>query len=147
MHPFSLQSTLLARHAQHVVLIHFPVALFMTSVAFDFLSRWLHRLALKTTAYLNLLIAAISTIPVIVTGVLAWQWQLEGQKLKGILLLHLILALISTCLIWSVLWLHTRARRQQTSVTPGYVLLAESVAVITLAVTAHLGGFLSGVNA
>lgn len=147
MHPFNLQSTLFAKHAQHVVLIHFPVALFLTSVAFDFLSRWLRRPSLKTAAFLNLLVAAISTIPVIVTGVLAWQWQLEGQKLKGILLLHLVLALVSSCLIWSVLWLQTRARRQQNSVTPGYIFLAESLAVITLAVTAHLGGFLRGVNA
>jgi uncharacterized membrane protein len=113
LHPFSINSTLLAKHAQHVVLIHFLVALFITSVAFDFLSSRLHRPALKTAAYLNLLIAATSTLPVIVSGLLAWQWQLECQKLKGILFLQLVLALVSTCLIWSLLWLHTRARRQQ----------------------------------
>jgi uncharacterized membrane protein len=146
LHPFSINSTLLAKHAQHVVLIHFPVALFITSVAFDFLSRWMHRPALKTAAYLNLFIAAISTIPVVITGLLAWQWQLEGQKLKGILRAHLLLALISTCLIWLVFWLHKRVRRQQEPVTPAYILLTESIGVICLALTAHLGSFLSGVN-
>jgi uncharacterized membrane protein len=146
LNPFSIHSTLLAKHAQHVVLIHFPVALFTTSVAFDFLSRWMRRPALKTAAYLNLLIAAASTIPVICTGLLAWQWQLEGQKLKGILRAHLVLALISTCLIWLVLWLQTRARRQQKLTTPAFILLTESIALIGLALTAHLGGFLSGVS-
>ena len=146
MNPFSVNSTLLAKHAQHVVLIHFPVALFITSVAFDFLSRWMSRPALKTAAYLNLFLAAVSTIPVIITGLLAWQWQLEGQKLKGILRAHLILALVSTCLIWLVFWLQTRARRQQRIATPSYILLTESVATVVLALTAHLGGFLSGVN-
>jgi uncharacterized membrane protein len=146
LNPFSVNSTLLAKHAQHVVLIHFPVALFITSVAFDFLSRWMSRPALKTAAYLNLFLAAVSTIPVIITGLLAWQWQLEGQKLKGILRAHLILALVSTCLIWLVFWLQTRARRQQRIATPSYILLTESVATVVLALTAHLGGFLSGVN-
>jgi uncharacterized membrane protein len=146
LNPFSINSTLLAKHAQHVVLIHFPVALFITSVAFDFLSRWMQRPTLKSAAYLNLFLAAVSTIPVIITGLLAWQWQLEGQKLKGILRAHLILALVSTCLIWLVLWLQTRARRQRRIATPSYILLTEAVATMVLALTAHLGGFLSGVN-
>ena len=33
MNPFDLKAALLARHAQHVVLIHFPIALFIASVA------------------------------------------------------------------------------------------------------------------
>jgi uncharacterized membrane protein len=37
--PFDLQTVLLAKHAQHVVLIHFPIALFITGVGFDLLSR------------------------------------------------------------------------------------------------------------
>jgi len=32
---------------------------------------------------------------VVVTGILAWQWELEGQKLKGILLMHLVLGCVS----------------------------------------------------
>jgi hypothetical protein len=35
VHPFDLKTALLAKHAQHVVLIHFPIALFITGVAFD----------------------------------------------------------------------------------------------------------------
>ncbi len=37
--PFDLRTVLLAKHGQHVVLIHFPIALFMSGVAFDLLSR------------------------------------------------------------------------------------------------------------
>jgi hypothetical protein len=33
MNPFDIRSALLAKHAQHVVLIHFPIALFITGVA------------------------------------------------------------------------------------------------------------------
>jgi hypothetical protein len=47
--------------------------------------------ACRIWAHYNLLLAAISTVPVIATGTLAWQFALDGQKLKGILLLHLVL--------------------------------------------------------
>jgi uncharacterized membrane protein len=45
VNPFDLKAALLEKHAQHVVLIHFPIALFMASFAFDLLARW-RRLAL-----------------------------------------------------------------------------------------------------
>jgi hypothetical protein len=89
--------------------------------------------------------AAISTIPVLATGLLAWQLQLEGQKLKGILLLHLVLACISTAMIWLVWWAHFRARRR-TVFLPSYRFAVEFLAVGLVALTGHLGGFLSGVN-
>jgi uncharacterized membrane protein len=34
VNPFDLKTVLLAKHAQHVVLIHFPIALFITAAAF-----------------------------------------------------------------------------------------------------------------
>ena len=146
MNPFDLKSALLARHAQHVVLIHFPIALFLVSVAFDFVGQWRRNLALGTAAYYNLLLAAITSLPVVATGLAAWQWQLEGQRLKGTLLLHLVFGVISTVLIWLVWWLHFRGRKAGRRLS-GYRLLLEGVAALLVAITAHLGGFLSGVNA
>jgi uncharacterized membrane protein len=145
VNPFDLKTVLLAKHAQHVALIHFPIALFISAVAFDLISQWTKRRGLADAAYYNLLVAAISTIPVLATGILAWQFQLEGQKLKGILLLHVVLACVSTILIWLVWWVHFRARRR-TVLLPSYRLTVEFVAVGIVALTGHLGGFLSGVN-
>jgi len=145
VNPFDLKTALLAKHAQHVVLIHFPIALFVTGVAFDLVGQWTKRPALAAGAYYNLLVAAISTLPVLATGLLAWQFQLEGQKLKGILLLHLVLAGVSTVMIWLVWWVHFRARRRSVYL-PSYRLAVELLAVGLVALTGHLGGFLSGVN-
>jgi uncharacterized membrane protein len=142
---FDPQAALLAKHAQHVVLVHFPIALFLTGVAFDWAGRWTRRRALSETAYYNLLIAAISTLPVVVTGLLAWQFQLEGQKLKGVLLLHLVLGLTSGVLIVAVWWLHFRARRRGADVL-GYLWMIEAAGVAAVGLTGHLGGFLAGVN-
>jgi uncharacterized membrane protein len=145
VNPFDLKTALLAKHAQHVVLIHFPIALFIAAVTFDVVGQWTKQVGLAAAAYYNLLAAAISTLPVLVTGLLAWQFQLEGQKLKGTLLLHLVLACVSTVMIWLVWWVHFRARRRSVNL-PRYRFAVELLAVGLVALTGHLGGFLSGVN-
>ena len=146
MHPFDIRSALLAKHAQHVVLIHFPIALFIMGVVFDLVAHWTKNRAVAAAAYYNLLAAAISTIPVLLTGVLAWQWALDGHKLKGVLLLHLVLACTSSVLIWIVGWAHFRANRGARGLLPSYRLTLEILTGALVVLTAHLGGFLSGVN-
>ncbi|HKV61265.1 MAG TPA: DUF2231 domain-containing protein [Candidatus Acidoferrum sp.] len=146
VNPFDIKTVILARHAQHVVLIHFPIALFSVAVAFDYLGQWTKNPKLAVAAYFNLLLAAVSTVPVVGTGIAAWQWALEGQKLKGILLLHLVLGSISSVLIWLVFWIHLRARRHPKRPLPAFRLPIEAVGVLLVGLTGHLGGFLSGVN-
>jgi uncharacterized membrane protein len=153
-HPFDLRNAVMAKHAQHVVLIHFPIALFLTGVALDFAAQWTKKSALGAAAYINLLLAAVATVPAAATGLVAWQWALEGQRLKGVLLLHLVFALISTGLIWAVWWMHFLVRRamgkeemvQMVLPSAWSRLAVEVIGVVVVAVTGHLGGFLSGVN-
>jgi uncharacterized membrane protein len=146
MNPFDIKSALLAKHAQHVVLIHFPIALLLAGVAFDFAAQWSKKQALAAVAHYNLLAAAICSVPALATGLLAWRWQLEGQPLKGLLLLHLALGVTSSALIWLVGWLHFRAGRKPGVTLPRYRLPIELLAAAGVALTAHVGGFLSGVN-
>jgi uncharacterized membrane protein len=144
--PFDVKTALLAKHAQHVVLIHFPIALFIAAVAFDYLAWWTKNRTLAAAAYFNLLLAAVSTVPVVATGLAAWQWALEGQELEGVLLMHLVLGCLSSVLIWLVFLIHLRVRRKPEESLPKYRLPIEAVAVFLVGLTGHLGGFLSGVN-
>jgi len=146
MNPFDWRTVLLAKHAQHVVIIHFPIALFIVGAGFDLLAQWKLRRDLSDAAYLNFLVAAVATLPTIATGLAAWQWQLEGQHLKGLLLFHLLAAIASSVVIWLTWWMHHRARRSSESTLPGGRLLMEGIGVGLLMLTGHLGGFLSGVN-
>ena len=146
VNPFDIRTVVLAKHAQHVVLVHFPIALFITAVAFDYLAQRTKNRTLAGAAYLNLLLAAVSTVPVVATGFVAWQWALEGQRLKGTLLMHLVLGCTSSVLIWLVCWIHWRVRRHPAAALPPYRVPIEAVAVLLVGLTGHLGGFLSGVN-
>lgn len=146
LNPFDWRTVLLAKHAQHVVLIHFPIALCLSAVAFDLLARWTNRSDFSTAAYWNFTLAAIATLPAVVTGLLAWQFQLEGQRIKGILLYHMLAATGSTILIL-IIWLsHYRSRRKNEAIPPSWLLALELAGVLSITLTGHLGGFLSGVN-
>lgn len=186
MNPWSIRSALFAKHAQHVVLIHFPIALFITGVLFDLAASvipgtkdrgsmntsgdfripisgpvrgdqesnlgeharfgsWLRRSDLAIVSFWNLTLAAMSAIPAAVTGLLAWQWELDGRRLKGILLLHLISGTASLLLIAGVWLVHHRARRN--AIHPSvFRWPLQILAVAVVAFTGHLGGFLTGVN-
>jgi uncharacterized membrane protein len=146
VNPYNIREALLAKHAQHVVLIHFPIALCMAGVAFDFAARWTKSSALAAAAHYNFTVAAISTVPVVATGLLAWQFALEGQKLKGVLLQHLVLGVASSAMICLLWYVHFRARREPEQTLPSYCLPMELFAIGLVAMTAHLGGYLSGVN-
>jgi uncharacterized membrane protein len=113
MNPFDPRTILMARHAQHVVLIHFPIALFASGVALDLLSRGKRVSNLATAAYINLTIAALTVVPAAATGLLAWQFVLDGRRLKGLLLLHFAGGLASTVLILASWWVQRRSRRSQ----------------------------------
>src|SRR5712692_5724204 len=108
--PFDPRTILLARHAQHVVLIHFPITLFVSGVALDLLSRGRIVSRFATAAYINLTIAALTVVPAAATGLLAWQFALDGRRLKGLLLLHLAGGLASTILVLTSWWVQWRSR-------------------------------------
>ena len=146
MNPFDIRTVVLAKHAQHVVLIHFPIALFISGVGFDLFSRGKRVSQLANAAYLNLSIAALTIFPVVATGLLAWQFVLDGKRIKGLLLWHLMAASVATLLVVASWWMHWRARKSESPVLPSYRIPLELLGVAAIGLTAHLGGFLSGVN-
>jgi uncharacterized membrane protein len=82
----------------------------------------------------------------IASGLAAWQWQLEGARLKGNLLLHMVFALSASGMILVLCgW---RVRQHGTSKEPpGRVYFALALGTFVLITLAgHLGGILSGVE-
>ena len=145
VNPFDVKAALLAGHAQHPVIIHFPIALFIASVVFEVLAAWRKQPVLATVAYYNLVGAAITVPFAIATGLGAWRWQLGGARLKGNLELHLICGLTSAALILVLCLIRSRLRAKGDSPRPAYfAVMVVGLMMITL--TGHLGGILSGVE-
>lgn len=141
IHAFDPRTVFLARHAQHVVLIHFPIALFLIGVLFDLVWRLKRDDRLGTAAQVNLTAAAICIVPAYLTGLLAWHFALDGQRLHGVLLYHLGLASATMALVITAWWLRSRTQSR-----PLISLAVELAGVLSISLTAHLGGFLTGVN-
>jgi uncharacterized membrane protein len=143
--PFDLKAALLAGHAQHPVIIHFPIGLFIASVVFDLLAVWRKKPILAAVAYYNLLGAALTLPLAIATGLGAWQWQLEGATLKGNLRLHMICAVTSALLIFFLCWM--RSRLPAKNISPGVSYVTVTLfALMAITLTGHLGGIVSGVE-
>jgi uncharacterized membrane protein len=143
--PFDLKAALMAGHAQHPVIVHFPIALFLASVVFEVLAIWRKQPILAAVGYFNLVGAAITVPLAIATGLGAWRWQLEGAMLKGNLRLHLICALTTAALILSLCWKRSRLRAKGQSPRLSYFVFL-ALAVVMITITGHLGGILSGVE-
>jgi uncharacterized membrane protein len=143
--PFDLKAALLQGHAQHPVIIHFPIALFITSVVFELLGLWRKQPVLAAVAYYNLIGAAITIPFAIATGLGAWRWQLEGATLKGNLRLHFICALTSALLIFLLSWMRSRLRAKGVPPRIAYFIVTVA-ALMVITLTGHLGGILSGVE-
>jgi len=144
--PFRFTNRSAGETCTAVVLIHFPIALFIAGVGLALLSRGKRDSQFASVAYLDLSIAAATVIPAVLTGLLAWQFALEGKKLKGLLLFHVVAASIAAVLVIGSWGVHWRSRKRDTFVLPRLRIPVELFGVAVIALTAHLGGFLTGVN-
>jgi len=144
-HVFDLKTVLLAKHAQHIVMIHFPIALFFVSGVFDMMAHRNKNDSLRSAGYYNLVAASISSVMAVATGVLAWQIMYGGRSPKGIILFHLIGAATALILLWTLVFIRHRQREQlRPDLSRTYIVLAV-ITCIVIITTAHLGGVLSGV--
>ena len=146
VNPFDLRTLVLARHAQHVVLIHFPIALSIVGVGLDLLSRGNRESQFATAAYLNIAIAAAMVISTALTGVLAWHFALDGKRLKGLLLFHVVAASVAAILVIASWCVHWRSRKSDPRVLPRYRIALELFGAAVMGLAAHFGSFLTGVN-
>jgi uncharacterized membrane protein len=143
--PYAFMGFIAPKHAQHPIVVHFPVALFFVSLLFDVIGILRRNSALFTAGYLNLSIAALSAPVAVVTGILAWRIHFAGMALAGPLLQHLVLGVVTTILI-TAMWgvrrnLRKNAGAEGRELNTAYFLMA-GIGLITMILTGHLGGYL-----
>lgn len=140
---FDLKVLLMPDHAQHPVVVHFPIALFTISLFFDLVGYRKKLPVLNQVGYYNQAAAAVSSLPSLITGILAWRIKFAGIPLQGVMLYHLVLAFITTGLFW-LLWavrVKFEQKHQAKWLRIYFILAGLIFLVITL--TGHLGGGLA----
>jgi uncharacterized membrane protein len=125
-------------NAFHPILVHFPIALFFASLAFDLLGVIRRDKTLLMAGFYNLVFALLGALGSLVTGFIAMrrlQFPFEGDTKA-----HIILA-VSTTVILIILYA-IRVHRHETMGTAARAiyLVVGMAGVVALAVAGHYGG-------
>jgi len=83
MSPWDPRAAIFAKHAQHVVIIHFPIALFIAGVAFDFIATRTRRKDLVLVAYYNFCGALLAAVPAVCEELAFRGFILSGCRKLG----------------------------------------------------------------
>jgi uncharacterized membrane protein len=89
----------------HPLLVHFTIALFTASVAFDILGILTKRESLKAAGWWNLLLAAAAAIVTVITGLFAANTLPHAEEIHELMGIHetlglIVLGLILVLFIW-----------------------------------------------
>jgi len=127
-------------HPLHPMIVHFPIALLITSVLFDAASRLLRRDSLRDGALWLLLLGLISGMAATVAGFWAEETTERAGIAETLMEMHESLA-IATLAIFSLLFIwRLFLRNQFTRQTLAIYLMVATVGVGTLSATGYYGG-------
>lgn len=122
----------------HPAIVHFPIALFIGGLLLDFLGMLKKDSSLLLAGWYNLIMSAVTAIGGVLSGALAM--ALLKMPYKGMIFQHLILAVVSSLLIFVLVGL--RVHRHEKMNIPVRVLYYVIAAAVLLMISwaGHLGG-------
>jgi uncharacterized membrane protein len=139
---FSLKALLFAKHSQHIILIHFPIALFITAILFEILALLRKDAMMRKVSDYNLTAAAVSSTFAFISGFIAWERLYDNGFPRGLGLYHMIGAGATVSLLFTLIFLRRGTKENQPRGKAFWLVTVLAVAAILF--TAHLGGVLSG---
>lgn len=122
------KSELVPKHSFHPALVHFPVALLIVAALFEVVGRKKKDDGLHSASVLCNGVGLIGSLFAAISGVIAWLRL--GYVLEGTLLIHLVLAVLST--IAGVVAYVYRSK-------PAYVVII-TISAILVGTAGHFGG-------
>jgi uncharacterized membrane protein len=125
-------------NAFHPILVHFPIALFFTSLLFDALGMVRQDKALLVAGFYNLVFALFGALGSLVSGFIAMrrlQFPFEGDTKS-----HVILAIATTVLMIIMYAIRVHRHEKMGTVARVVYLIVGMAGVVALAVAGHYGG-------
>jgi len=126
------------KNAFHPAIVHFPIALFLAAMLLDLIGILRNNPKFLTAGWYNLVMAAISSFGAIATGLLAVFTM--ALPLKGLILKHLVLAVIATVIMWILVALRAHRHEKMSQQLRMVYFAIALVGMVLIAYSAHLGG-------
>lgn len=122
----------------HPAIVHFPIALFIGGLVLDFLGMLRKDKTLLQAGWYCILMAAVTSLGGIMSGVLAM--SLQKLPYKGLIFTHLVAASGSAAIIWAMVAMRVhRHEKMNVPMRVLYYLLAVACFVL-ISWAGHLGG-------
>jgi uncharacterized membrane protein len=125
-------------NAFHPIVVHFPIALFFTSLALDLLGMLRRDKALMVAGFYNLAFSAAGALFSLVTGFVAMrrlQFPFQGDTRN-----HVILAVLTTILLIVLYAIRVRRHEQMSAAARIVYLVVGLAGVVALGIAGHYGG-------
>jgi uncharacterized membrane protein len=124
-------------HPSHPMMVHFPTALFPTSLLFDLLSWGIAQPALVQAALLNIAVGLLASILAVVTGLVDYLGMVPGSRKHRVTTWHLLLNVPMIAIF--ALSLALRFLEMDVARTPLYLIGLSLVGLILLIVGNYFG--------
>ncbi|HLJ76904.1 MAG TPA: DUF2231 domain-containing protein [Acidobacteriaceae bacterium] len=129
---------LLPPNAYHPAIVHFPIALFIGGLLLDLIGFRRNDPRLLIAGWYNLIMAAVSSFAAITTGIVAM--LLMGIPLKGLILNHILLAVVGTIIMWVLVALRFRRHEKMSTALRIVYIVVAFAGLVLISYAGHLGG-------
>ncbi len=129
-------------HPIHPMVVHFPIALFITSVVFDFLAmRWRHK-SFQDTGFYTLIAGLLGAAAAVLTGALAEE-AVENKGIpESVIEIHEALGYATLLFFIGLLALRLLMRWKLIRESPALYLAMGVIGIVILSATGYFGGSL-----
>lgn len=129
---------MIPKNGFHPAIVHFPIALFIAGLVLDAIGMVMKDKTMLLAGWYNLILAAMSTIGGIGSGLLAM--TLKGYPFSGTFQQHVILAVISSVIMWVLVAMRLhRHEKMNVPIRVVYYILAFA-ALFLVSWAGHVGG-------
>lgn len=129
---------LVPKNGFHPAIVHFPIALLIAGLMFDFVGVILKQRTLLYAGWYNLVLSTFSALGGIASGFLAI--TLLKVPYKGMIFNHMLLALATTFVMFIMVILRVHQHDKMTAPTRVLYYLLALAAFVMISWTGHLGG-------
>ena len=126
------------RNGFHPAVVHFPIALFIAGVLLDFVGMIRRDRTLLHAGWYNLVLAAISAVGAMLTGLLALRTQ--SLVFEGTIRLHITLAVVGAAVLWALVGLRIHRHEAMSHRHRWFYYLLAAVGLVLIGAAGHVGG-------